>query len=67
VCLEESEENGGKTEPIVKDLSDKRTFRRVLSQGENSSNFFLSKRTFCWALVAHACNTSYLGGRDQED
>jgi hypothetical protein len=22
---------------------------------------------FCWALVAHACNLRYLGGRDQED
>jgi hypothetical protein len=22
---------------------------------------------FCWALVPHICNPSYLGGRDQED
>jgi hypothetical protein len=25
------------------------------------------KKFFCWALVAHACNPSYSGGRDQED
>jgi hypothetical protein len=23
--------------------------------------------SFSWALVAHACNPSYSGGRDQED
>jgi hypothetical protein len=23
--------------------------------------------TPCWALVAHTCNPSYSGGRDQED
>jgi hypothetical protein len=27
----------------------------------------LLKTKFCWALVAHACNPNYLGGRDQED
>jgi hypothetical protein len=25
------------------------------------------KNAFCWALVAHACNPSYSGGRDQKD
>jgi hypothetical protein len=23
--------------------------------------------SFCWVPVAHACNLSYVGGRDQED
>jgi hypothetical protein len=27
----------------------------------------LVKIIFCWASVAHACNPSYLGGRDQEE
>jgi hypothetical protein len=27
----------------------------------------LEIRTPCWALVAHACNPNYSGGRDQED
>jgi hypothetical protein len=25
------------------------------------------KSTYSWALVAHACNPSYSGGRNQED
>jgi hypothetical protein len=25
------------------------------------------KNAICWVLVAHACNLSYSGGRDQED
>jgi hypothetical protein len=25
------------------------------------------KGTMIWALVAHTCNPSYAGGRDQED
>jgi hypothetical protein len=28
---------------------------------------FPYKATGSWVLVAHACNPSYLGGRDQED
>jgi hypothetical protein len=27
----------------------------------------MKKDISCWAPVAHACNTSYSGGRDQED
>jgi hypothetical protein len=27
----------------------------------------LKKRVVSWALVAHTCNPSYAGGRDQED
>jgi hypothetical protein len=30
-------------------------------------NFYLSILKSSWALVAHACNPSYFGGRDQED
>jgi hypothetical protein len=29
-------------------------------------SFYMFRRS-CWALVAHACNPSYSGGRDQED
>jgi hypothetical protein len=32
--------------------------------GENSEAL---KRKSIWALVAHTCNPSYSGGRDQED
>jgi hypothetical protein len=28
---------------------------------------FIKVRNFCQVLVAHACNPSYSGGRDQED
>jgi hypothetical protein len=27
----------------------------------------LLKTFFCWVLVAHTCNLSYSGGRNQED
>jgi hypothetical protein len=31
-------------------------------------DFCKSKKKYVsWALVAHACNSSYLGGRDQKD
>jgi hypothetical protein len=29
--------------------------------------FSFTKRIVNWVLVAHACNPSYSGGRDQED
>jgi hypothetical protein len=31
------------------------------------SCFIFKNRRQIWALVAHACNPSYSGGRDQED
>jgi hypothetical protein len=34
---------------------------------ELDSYLRLSKAQNSWALVAHACNSSYLGGRHQED
>jgi hypothetical protein len=30
-------------------------------------NGFLKETYFSWVLIAHTCNPSYSGGRDQED
>jgi hypothetical protein len=30
-------------------------------------NFYLTENYKGYTLVAHACNSTYLGGRDQED
>jgi hypothetical protein len=34
---------------------------------KNKGAFFKQDWTWSWAPVAHACNLSYSGGRDQED
>jgi hypothetical protein len=31
------------------------------------SSSVIKSHFFCWAPVAHVCNPSYSGGRDQED
>jgi hypothetical protein len=36
-------------------------------QGVKRVNSVIKKVKVCWAPVAHACNQSYLEGRDQED
>jgi hypothetical protein len=38
---------------------------QISSAGKGTFSFSLKRK--CWVLVAHTCNPSYSGGRDQYD
>jgi hypothetical protein len=48
-------------------ISQNGTKNQLLVEREKVSKLDYIKLNFCWVPVAHTCNSSYSGGKDQED